>query len=52
MARKESTELATQWFSKYLKVIISDREAREFVAQLPDAIEDLHRLEAIVADEK
>jgi hypothetical protein len=52
MARKESTELATQWFSKYLKVIISDREAREFVAQLPDAIKDLHRLEAIVADEK
>jgi hypothetical protein len=52
MARKESTELATQWFSKYLKVIISDREAREFVAQLPAAIKDLHRLEAIVADEK
>ena len=52
MARKESTELATQWFSKYLRVIISDREAREFVAQLPDAIKDLHRLEAIVADEK
>ena len=52
MARKESTELATQWFSKYLKVIISDREAREFVAQLPDALKDLHRLEAIVADEK
>jgi hypothetical protein len=52
MARKESTELASQWFSNYLKVIISDREAREFVAQLPDAIEDLHRLEAIVADEK
>ena len=52
MARKESTELATQWFSKYLKVIISDWEAREFVAQLPDAIKDLHRLEAIVADEK
>jgi hypothetical protein len=52
MARKESTELATRWFSKYLKVIISDREARKFVAQLPDAIKDLHRLEAIVADEK
>ena len=52
MARKESTEFATQWFSKYLKVIISDREAREFVAQLPDAIKDLHRLEVIVADEK
>ena len=52
MARKESTELTTQWFSKYLKVIISDRAAREFVAQLPDAIKDLHRLEAIVADEK
>ena len=52
MARKESTEVATQWFSKYLKVIISDREAREFVAQLPDALKDLHRLEAIVADEK
>jgi len=52
MARKESTELATQWFSKYLKVIISDREAREFVAQLPNALKDLHRLEAIVADEK
>ena len=52
MARKESTELATQWFSKYLKVIISDREAREFVAQLPNAIKDLHRLEEIVADEQ
>jgi hypothetical protein len=52
MARKESTELATEWFSKYLKVIISDREALEFVAQLPEAIKDLHRLEAIVADEK
>jgi hypothetical protein len=52
MARKVSTELATQWFSKYLKVVISDREAREFVAQLPHAITDLHRLEAIVADEK
>jgi hypothetical protein len=52
MVREESTELATQWFSKYLKVIISDREAREFVAQLPDAIKDLHRLEAILADEK
>jgi hypothetical protein len=52
MARKESTSLATQWLSKYLKVIISDREAREFVAQLPNAIKDLHRLEAIVADEK
>lgn len=52
MARKESTELATAWFSKYLKVIISDREAREFVAQLPNAIKDLHRIEAIVADEK
>ena len=52
MARKESTELATEWFSKYLKVIISDREAREFVAQLSDAIKDLHRLEAIVVDEK
>lgn len=52
MARKESTELATEWFAKYLKVIISDREAREFVAQLPNAIKDLHRLEAIVTDEK
>ena len=52
MARKESTELATEWFSKYLKVIISDREAREFVAQLPDAIKDLYRIEAIVADEQ
>jgi hypothetical protein len=52
MARKESTELATRWFSKYLKVIISDREAREFVAQLPDAIRDLQRLEEIVADEQ
>ena len=52
MARKESTELVTQWFSKYLKVIISDREAREFAAQLPNAIKDLHRIEAIVADEK
>jgi hypothetical protein len=33
MARKESTELATEWFSKYLKVIISDQEARESVAE-------------------
>jgi hypothetical protein len=52
MARKESAELATQWFSKYLKVVISDREAREFVAQLPNAIKDLRQLKAIVADEK
>jgi len=51
MTRKESTELASQWFSKYLNVIISDREAREFVAQLRDAIKDLHRVGAIVADE-
>jgi hypothetical protein len=51
MPRKESTELATQWFSKYLKVVISDREAREFVVRLPNAIKDLHQLEAIVADE-
>ena len=29
MARKESTERATEWVSKYLKIIISDREARE-----------------------
>lgn len=43
---------ATEWVSKYLKVIISDREAREFVAHLADAIKDLHRLEAIVANEK
>ena len=52
MVRKESTELATQWFSKYLKVIISDREARQFVAQLPDAIRELQRLEELVADEQ
>ena len=52
MERKESTELATEWFSKYLKVIISDREGRKFVAQLPDAIKDLHRLAKIAADEK
>ena len=52
MARKESTERATDWVSKYLKIIISDREAREFVAQLPDAIRDLRRLEEIVADEQ
>ena len=52
MARKESTERATEWVSKYLKIIISDREAREFVAQLPDAIKDLQRLEEIVADEQ
>lgn len=52
MLRKESTMRATEWVSKYLKVIISDREAREFVAHLPDAIKDLHRLEAIVANEK
>jgi hypothetical protein len=52
MARKESTEKATEWVSKYLKIIISDREAREFVAQLPGAIKDLERLQEIVADEK
>jgi hypothetical protein len=52
MARKESTEKATEWVSKYLKIIISDREAREFVAQLPSAIKDLDRLKEIVADEK
>ena len=52
MARKESTERATEWVSKYLKIIISDREAREFVAQLPSAIKDLNRLKEIVADEK
>jgi hypothetical protein len=52
MLRKESTIRATDWVAKYLKIIISDREAREFVAQLPAAIKDLHRLEAIVADEK
>jgi hypothetical protein len=52
MLRKESTIRVTDWVSKYLKIISSDREAREFVAQLPDAIKDLHRLEAIVADEK
>ena len=52
MARKESTEKATEWVSKYLKIIISDREAREFVAQLPGAIKDLARLQEIVADEK
>jgi hypothetical protein len=52
MARKESTERATEWVSKYLKIIISDREAREFVAQLPSAIKDLERLKEIVADEK
>ena len=52
MARKESTERATEWVSKYLKIIISDREAREFLAQLPSAIKDLDRLKEIVADEK
>jgi hypothetical protein len=52
MARKESTERATEWVSKYLKIIISDREAREFVAQLPSAIKDLDRLKGILADEK
>jgi hypothetical protein len=52
MARKESTERATEWVSKYLKIIISDREAREFVAQLPSAIKDLDRLKEIVADEQ
>ena len=52
MARKESTERATEWVSKYLKIIISDREAREFVAQLPSAVKDLDRLKEIVADEK
>jgi hypothetical protein len=52
MARKESTERATEWVSKYLAIIISDREARELVAQLPSAIKDLDRLKEIVADEK
>ncbi|HYM79667.1 MAG TPA: hypothetical protein VE377_27075 [Candidatus Dormibacteraeota bacterium] len=52
MARKESTERATEWVSKYLKIIVSDREARDFVAQLPNAIKDLQRLEEIVVDEK
>lgn len=52
MLRKESTIQATEWVSKYLKIIISDREAREFVAHLPDAINDLRRLETIVADER
>lgn len=52
MARKESAERATDWVSKYLKIVISDREARDFVAQLPDAIKELHRLEEIVADEE
>ena len=52
MLSKESTMRATKWVSKYLKIIISDREAREFVAHLPDAIKDLHRLEAIAANEK
>ena len=52
MNRKKSTARATEWFRKYLKVIITDREAREFLARLPDAIKDLHKLEAIVADEK
>jgi len=52
MARKESTERATEWVSKYLKIIISDREAREFVAQLSSAIKDLDRLKEIVADEQ
>ena len=52
MARKESTERATEWVSKYLKIIISDQEAQEFVAQLPSAIKDLDRLKEIVADEQ
>ena len=52
MLRKESTIRATDWVSKYLKIIISDRKAREFVAQLPNALKDLQRLEVIVADEK
>ena len=52
MKRKKSTRLATEWFSKYLSVIISDREAREFLARLPEAIKDLHRLATIMADEK
>jgi hypothetical protein len=52
MARKESTERATEWVSKHLKIIISDKEAREFVSQLPGALKDLKRLEEIVAGEK
>lgn len=52
MARKESTERATEWVSQYLKIIISDREAREFVGQLPNALKDLQRLKEIVADEQ
>ena len=50
--RKKSTARTTEWFRKYLNVIITDREAREFLTHLPDAIKDLHRLETIVADEK
>ena len=52
MKRKKSTRLATEWFSKYLKLIITDREARAFLAQLPAAVQDLHRLARIVASEK
>ena len=52
MLHKESTIRATDWVSKYFRIIISDREAREFVAQLPDALKDLQRLVVIVADEK
>ena len=50
--RKDSTTEAREWFRKYLKTIITDNEAREFLAHLPDAIRDLHRLEAIVAANK
>ena len=50
--RKDSTTEAREWFRKYLNTIITEREAREFLARLPDAIKDLHRLEEIVAHEK
>ena len=47
--RKDSTTEAREWFRKYLNTIITEREAREFLTHLPEAIKDLHRLEAIVA---
>ena len=50
--RKDSTTEAREWFRKYLNTIITEREAREFLAHLADAIRDLHRLEKILADER
>ena len=50
--RKDSTTEAREWFRKYLNTIITEREARDFLAHLPIAIKDLCRLEKIVASEQ